>query len=297
MREGKAQNQKTTPPHQRPTHPPPQQKATVAAAAPPPADDPAASNDDDAAASTPSKGGKGKKTRGATAAAAAAAQTVSSGVRLENVSITFKNNTLLKDVSWEVKKGERVGLVGVNGAGKTTQLQIITGALTPDSGVVLRQSPNMKIAHLTQEFDVVPTRTVREEFMSAFGDATATLKRLEEVQSALESGAAGDDMDAMGALLDELQTLTAAAADTDAGLLDKKVDAMIPKLGFKPADDSDRLVASYSGGWQMRMCLGKILLQEPDLLLLVSGRERKRDVSFLFLLHLSRTSTLPPHPH
>ena len=50
---------------------------------------------------------------------------------------------------------------GVNGAGKTTQLQIITGALQPDSGAVLKERPNMKIAYLTQEFDVVPTRTVR----------------------------------------------------------------------------------------------------------------------------------------
>ena len=50
---------------------------------------------------------------------------------------------------------------GVNGAGKTTQLQIITGALQPDSGTVLKERPNMKIAYLTQEFDVIPTRTVR----------------------------------------------------------------------------------------------------------------------------------------
>ena len=77
---------------------------------------------------------------------------------------------MLKDVSWDVKKGEKVGLVGVNGAGKTTQLQIITGALQADSGNVIKAKENMRIAYLTQEFDVTPSNTVREEFMSAFGE-------------------------------------------------------------------------------------------------------------------------------
>ena len=247
------------PPQNTPPPPPPAPKAEAATPAA------AAEDDDDATPSATlasSKKGGGKK---AAAAAAAAAQTVSSGVRLEGVSITFKNATLLKDVTWDCKKGDRVGLVGVNGAGKTTQLQLITGVLTPDAGVIARQSANMKIAHLTQEFDVVPTRTVREEFMSAYADETAVLDRTEAVQLALE--AVGSDMDAMGPLLDELQELTAKAAALDVGTMDKKVDAMMPQLGFGP-DDNDRLVASYSGGWQMRMCLGKLLLQDPDLILL-----------------------------
>ncbi len=63
------------------------------------------------------------------------------------------------------------------------------------------------------------------------------------------------------------QELSGQALELDIRLLDKKVDQMMPELGFT-AEDNDRLVASYSGGWQMRMCLGKILLQEPDLLLL-----------------------------
>lgn len=70
----------------------------------------------------------------------------------------------------------------------------------------------------------------------------------------------GDDMDRMQALLDQLEKLNAAAVDMDVQLLDKKIDQMMPELGFMP-QDNDRLVASYSGGWQMRMCLGKILLQ------------------------------------
>ena len=73
--------------------------------------------------------------------------------------MTFKNQVILKDISWEVKKGERVGLVGVNGAGKTTQLSVIMGNVQPDSGTVSRAKPRMKIAYLKQEFDVQTTRT------------------------------------------------------------------------------------------------------------------------------------------
>ena len=155
---------------------------------------------------------------------------------------------------------------GNNGAGKTTQLKLITGELEPDAGEILRAKPNMKIAFLSQEFEVVMTRTVREEFMSAFGEAQAIMSRLEEVQKALES--ATDDMDRMAALLDELNDLQKKADRANVYSLTSRIDKMMPTLGFDSERDSDRLVASYSGGWQMRMGLGKILLQEPDLLLL-----------------------------
>ncbi len=104
-------------------------------------------------------------------------------------------------MSWEVKRGERVGLVGVNGAGKTTQLQIIIGALVPDAGEIIRAKANMKIAYLNQEFDISPTRTVREEFMSAFADQMAVAARQEEIQQGLEQ--CGEDMERMSKLLGE----------------------------------------------------------------------------------------------
>ena len=112
---------------------------------------------------------------------------------------------------------------------------------------------------------MVLSRTVREEFLSAFAEQMDISRRLEQVQVELET--AVEDMDRMSALLDELDTLQKAAETSDLYNVDVKINKMMPELGFTP-DDSDRLVASYSGGWQMRMSLGKILLQEPDLLLL-----------------------------
>ncbi|KAG6515421.1 ABC transporter F family member 5-like [Zingiber officinale] len=193
------------------------------------------------------------------------ASSVSSGVRLENISKSFKGVTLLKDVSWEVKKGEKVGLVGVNGAGKTTQLRIIAGLEEPDSGNVVKAKDNMKIAFLSQEFEVCPSRTVKEEFLNAFKEEMEVAERLEKVQKALENSV--EDLALMGRLLDELDLLQRRAQDLDLDEVDVKISKLMPELGFAP-EDSDRLVASFSSGWQMRMSLGKILLQDPDLLLL-----------------------------
>jgi len=221
---------------------------------------------------------------------------ISSGIRLEKICKTFKNEQVLKDCSWEVKKGDRIGLVGINGAGKTTQLQIIAGLLEQDSGEVIKAKPDLKIAYLTQEFDVEPSRTVREEFSSAYEEQLKVLRRQEAIQLELESSIT--DMERMADLIDELNELSNKAINLDVKLLDKKIDKMMPELGFVQ-DDNDRLVASYSGGWQMRMCLGKILLQDPDLLLLdeptnhldlqaiqwLEGYLKKQDVPMVIVSH------------
>eukprot|EP00803_Ostreobium_quekettii_P005986 evm.model.scf_345.10 EVM.evm.TU.scf_345.10 scf_345:88024-96610(+) len=190
---------------------------------------------------------------------------ISSGVRLEQIFLTFKNRELLKGVSWEVKKGERAGLVGMNGTGKTTQLKIISGAIEADSGQVVKAKHNMKIVYLTQEFDVQLSRTVREEFSSVYEEGLKVIRRQEAIQKEIED--ATEDMDRLSSLLDELNDLSKKSVDLDVNLLDKKIDRVMQQLGFR-REDNDRLVASYSGGWQMRLCLGKSLLQDPDLLLL-----------------------------
>jgi ATPase subunit of ABC transporter with duplicated ATPase domains len=186
------------------------------------------------------------------------ASSISSGVRLENISKSYGGVPLLKDVTWEVKKGEKVGLVGVNGAGKTTQLRIILGLEEPDSGSVIKMKSNMKIAALSQEFEVCGTNTVREEFLSTFKEEMEVKERLEKVQKALESSV--QDLDLMGRLLDELDLLQRRARDVNLDEIEVKVKKLMPELGFFP-EDEDRLVSSFSGGWQMRISLGKILLQ------------------------------------
>jgi ABC transporter len=148
---------------------------------------------------------------------------------------TFKQNELLRGVSWECKRGDRVGLVGVNGAGKTTQLQILLGNVDADSGEVVKAKRNLQIAYLNQEFDIDPTRTVREELSSAFAEGMAVKERTEEIHKELEE--CTDDMDRMSALLDELSKLNDKEEDLDMSVIDRKLDKMMPELGFKPEDN------------------------------------------------------------
>ncbi|MGF1537559.1 MAG: ATP-binding cassette domain-containing protein, partial [Elainellaceae cyanobacterium] len=91
-------------------------------------------------------------------------------LRLESIIKIYPTGEVLKDVNWEVTPGHRVGLVGANGAGKSTQLRIITGEEEPTSGEIIRPS-QLRIAYLTQELDVDPQKTVRAELWTVFNRA------------------------------------------------------------------------------------------------------------------------------
>lgn len=183
-------------------------------------------------------------------------------LRLEHISKIYPTGEVLKDVNWEVKPGDRIGLVGVNGAGKSTQLKIIAGEVEPTSGEVIRPS-SLHIAYLTQEFEVDPTRTVKEEFWRAFTEANSVHEDLIQVARDMET-ATPEELDKLLRKMDRLQRQFEAL---DGYGLEAQIDKILPEMGFEPGD-GDRLVSAFSGGWQMRMSLGKILLQKPDLLLL-----------------------------
>jgi ATP-binding cassette subfamily F protein 3 len=169
-------------------------------------------------------------------------------------------------VTWEVKPGDRIGLVGVNGAGKSTQLRLIAGMEEASSGQVVKQG-EPRIAYLQQEFDVDPSRTVREELFQAFGEAAIVLDKQKKVELEMGSERAAADPDHLDQLIHELGRLQTRFEGLHGYELDARIDKLLPTIGFK-LDEADRLVSDYSGGWQMRLALGKILLQDPDLLLL-----------------------------
>jgi ATP-binding cassette subfamily F protein 3 len=183
-------------------------------------------------------------------------------LRLEHISKIYATGEILKDINWEVKPGERIGLVGVNGAGKSTQLKIITGDVEPTTGEIIRPA-NLNIAYLNQEFEVDPTRTVREEFWTVFREANRVQHLTAQVQLEMET-AAPEKLDILIHKLDKLHRQFEAL---DGYILETQIEKILPEMGFV-LEDGDRLVSSFSGGWQMRMSLGKILLQKPDILLL-----------------------------
>ena len=183
-------------------------------------------------------------------------------LRLERISKIYPTGEVLKDVTWEVKTGDRIGLVGVNGAGKSTQLKIIMGEVEPTAGEIIRPT-SLHIGYLTQEFEVDPRRTVREEFWTVFQEANQVHHQLIEIPQHMEKA----DPEELDRLIHKLDRLQRQFEGLDGYGLEARIEKILPEMGFT-IDDGDRLVSSFSGGWQMRMSLGKILLQTPDILLL-----------------------------
>jgi len=183
-------------------------------------------------------------------------------LRLEHINKTYSTGEVLKDVTWEVKTGDRIGLVGVNGAGKSTQLKIIMGEIEPTAGEIIRPQ-SLQIGYLTQEFDVEPTYTVKKDFWSVFTAANQAVQEIETVHNLMET-ANPEQLDQLVNKLDKLQRKFEAL---DGYALESRIEKTLAEMGFDP-EDGDRIVSTFSGGWQMRLSLGKILLQKPDLLLL-----------------------------
>lgn len=183
-------------------------------------------------------------------------------LRLDKITKIYPNGEALRDVTWEVKPGERIGLVGANGSGKTTQFKIITGEIEATSGDVFKPHGS-RIAYLTQEFDIQQDATVRDELLAAFKEAHDIKVALHHVQKQLET-ATPENIDS---LLHKLDRLQRQFENADGYGLERRVDIILPEIGFS-TEDGDRLVSTFSGGWQMRIGFGKVMLREPDVLLL-----------------------------
>ncbi len=182
---------------------------------------------------------------------------------INNLDIRFGDKVLFNNVSVQVYRGNRIGLVGVNGAGKSTLLKIMAGVESCDDGVV-SCSRHFTIGYLAQESpELFSDRSLVEEAKTAFAPLLAMQQELDELTAALAVGD-GDDSDRLvqrhGELMQYLE-------QSDLYALDGKIERVLLGLGFS-ADDLTRPAASFSGGWQMRLKLAKILLEEPSLLLL-----------------------------
>jgi len=187
-------------------------------------------------------------------------------LRLERISKIYPTGEVLKDVTWEIKGGDRIGLVGVNGAGKSTQLKLIAGLEEASSGQIVRQG-DPHIAYLQQEFDVDLSRTVREELFQAFSEAAAVVDQQRLVEAAMTTERAAEDPVYLDSLIKDLSRLQSRFEALHGYELEARIEKLLPTIDFS-SEGADQLVGDYSGGWQMRIALGKILLQDPDLLLL-----------------------------
>jgi len=188
-------------------------------------------------------------------------------LKLQDGRLTFRQQEVLRGVTWDAQTGQRVGLVGNNGAGKTTQLRVLAEELELDSGELIKSSPDISVAFLRQEFreELREARTLKEEFLSAFERVMAL--ESEYAQCEEELAGAGEDAEKMQQLLDRMASLQTELDAADATAVERKVDKILGAMGFTAADAA-LPVSAFSGGWKMRIGLGKILLQEPQVLLL-----------------------------
>ena len=187
-------------------------------------------------------------------------------IRFEDVTKIYSTDVVLKNINWEVKKGEKVGLVGSNGAGKSTQFKILIGEEDQTSGMIIKEG-NPKIAHLKQELDCNLNRSVRQELESSFRDIQIVAIKLLEIENKMKSLDIQKNSDELEKLVNQLAKYQIKFEALGGYRMQSDVEKILPKLGFS-MEDADKLVGNFSGGWQMKVALGKIILQKPDLLLL-----------------------------
>lgn len=181
-------------------------------------------------------------------------------ITLENIGFEYGGRWLFRDTTLQIKPGDRIGLVGRNGTGKTTLLKLLTGHLTPVEGK-LSMAKGLKIGHLEQEMQSVQTgNSVFQVGMQAFEDV---VKLKSEIDKILANPALNHDENLIHELADKQVMLEAL----DGYNAENKVATVLAGLGFDEAAQG-RQFDTFSGGWRMRVMLAKLLLTEPDLLLL-----------------------------
>jgi len=187
-------------------------------------------------------------------------------IRFEGISKIYSTDIVLKNINWEIKKGEKVGLVGSNGAGKSTQFKILIGEEDQTTGTIIKEG-NPKIVHLKQELDCNLNCSVREELVSSFKDIQTVATKLAEIENKMKLLDITKDSGELESLVNQLSKYQAKFEALGGYKMQSDVEKILPKLGFS-IGDANKLVGNFSGGWQMKVALGKIILQKPDLLLL-----------------------------
>ena len=179
---------------------------------------------------------------------------------LQNVTFEFGARVILEDATWHIQPGERIGLIGYNGTGKSTLLKLLVGQYSPSAGTVER-SRTTTIGYLHQDLLSFDTNeSILQVALSAFERVLLLEKEIEELGKELEKTGDEKVLHEYSDKLHELETL--GGYD-----IHHRTEEVLQGLGFSNAD-LQRPYKEFSGGWRMRVLLAKMILQAPDLLLL-----------------------------
>ena len=179
---------------------------------------------------------------------------------LENVVFEFGSRVIVKDATWHIQPGERFGLIGYNGTGKSTMLKLLASQYAPSQGTVVK-AKNLQIGYLHQDLLSFDTNeSILEVAMGAFEKVKQLEKEIEQLGLELEKE---ENEEKLILYTDKLGELELAGGYT----IHHRSEEVLQGLGFSNAD-LQRAYKEYSGGWRMRVLLAKMILQQPDLLLL-----------------------------
>ena len=185
-------------------------------------------------------------------------------IHVEGLHKRYGERILFEDVSWHVKKRDRIGLSGPNGSGKTTLLRMLAGLQEADSGQI-RMASDTTIGYLPQDGIVHHGRTVYDEVVLAFEEILALKAEQHQIEDALAH--ATEDGEGHDRLLERYAEVTERFKHLGGWEIDARVAEVLKGLGFSLADQQ-RKTEEFSGGWQMRIALAKLLLARPNLLLM-----------------------------
>ncbi len=180
----------------------------------------------------------------------------------QNISKTFIDNQVLKNISFHIEDYEKAAIVGVNGAGKTTLLRIIVGQMQPDEGLVTF-AKDRTFGYLAQNDAVDTTQTIYEELLSVKQGLVELEKQIREAEEAMHHTKG----EALDALMKRYSDLTHAFEMGDGYAYRSELVGVLKGLGFTE-DEFNKSVSTLSGGQRTRVALGKLLLQKPDLIIL-----------------------------
>ncbi len=187
-------------------------------------------------------------------------------LRILHLTKAFGGHDVLNGVSFELAAREKVALVGMNGAGKSTLLRIVAGIETADEGSI-RVQPGIDVSYLPQDAGVRSGRTLWEEMLEAFPELQQSQRDLQHIEAAIGQAAAQGDDDTLQELIDKQGTLLERFDQLGGYRVEAEVAKILAGLGFA-SDDRDKQTSDFSGGWQMRIALAKLLVRKPGLLLL-----------------------------
>lgn len=186
-------------------------------------------------------------------------------LNIHNLSVSFSGEYLFESVTFKIGAGDRVGLVGKNGAGKSTMLKLLSRDMEPDTGSIAMEK-ELKIGFLRQDIDFIPGRTVLEEAYQAFVEIKEVEAALDRVNKELTERT-DYESESYSELIEKLSDLTHRYEIIGGYNYVGNTERILQGLGFK-REDFENLTDTFSGGWRMRIELAKLLLQDNDVLLL-----------------------------